>query len=272
MAARIQELPAVDPDSEHLNVVVDTPKGSRNKYKIDEKRGVWRLSKVLPQGMSFPYDFGYLPGTRGEDGDPVDVRKSLQAHLREVRKRVLDEQNTLAVVAETIRRERDGVRQWMKVRNKWRSAALGLKETYRRAKISFEAAKVDRTDEKLHEWRKQAKYLLYQLEILRPLWTERLDEMVNEVDQVGNHLGDDHDLVVLRQMVDHRSEKPGAHKDRETLLALIDRRRDELQQEVMLLGERFFQDKVSDFARRFSGYWKTWQDQVQQGCAAASDR
>src|SRR4029453_6204622 len=62
-----------DPDSERLNVVVDTPKGSRNKYKLDEKRGVWRLSKVLPQGMSFPYDFGYLPGTRGEDGDPVDV-------------------------------------------------------------------------------------------------------------------------------------------------------------------------------------------------------
>jgi inorganic pyrophosphatase len=56
-----------------LNVVVDTPKGSRNKYKLDEKRGVWRLSKILPEGMSFRYDFGYLPGTRGEDGDPVDV-------------------------------------------------------------------------------------------------------------------------------------------------------------------------------------------------------
>src|SRR5262252_1775375 len=73
MMTPIQELPPIDPDSERLNVVVDTPKGSRNKYKLDEKRGVWRLSKVLPQGMSFPYDFGYLPGTRGEDGDPVDV-------------------------------------------------------------------------------------------------------------------------------------------------------------------------------------------------------
>ncbi len=67
------ELPAVDPDSELLNVVVDTPRGSRNKYKWDEKQGQWKLSKVLPQGMSFPCDFGFIPSTRGEDGDPVDI-------------------------------------------------------------------------------------------------------------------------------------------------------------------------------------------------------
>ena len=73
MATPINELPPVDPESGWLNVVVDTPKGSRNKYKYDEKSGQWRLSKVLPQGMSFPYDFGFIPTTRGEDGDPVDV-------------------------------------------------------------------------------------------------------------------------------------------------------------------------------------------------------
>jgi len=193
-----------------------------------------------------------------------DVRKSLQAHLREVRRQVLDEQNAFAVVAETIRRERDGVKGWMKVPNRWRSVGLGLKETYRRAKDSFEVAKADPTDEKLHEWRKQAKYLFYQLEILRPLWTERTDEMVHEVDQVGELLGDDHDLVVMRQVVTDGSEKLGDDGDRETLLALIDRRRAEVQQEVMLLGERFFQDKVRDFAGRFNGYWKIWRGQIQQ--------
>ena len=73
MASAINELPATDPDSGRLNVVVDTPKGSRNKYKFDERRGLWLLSKVLPQGMSFPCDFGFLPSTRGGDGDPLDV-------------------------------------------------------------------------------------------------------------------------------------------------------------------------------------------------------
>jgi inorganic pyrophosphatase len=73
MTTSISELPAVDPGSGRLNVVVDTPKGSRNKYKFDEQDGQWRLSKVLPQGLSFPYDFGFLPSTRGEDGDPLDI-------------------------------------------------------------------------------------------------------------------------------------------------------------------------------------------------------
>ncbi len=56
-----------------LDVVIETPKGSRNKFKFDEKSKRFRLSKVLPEGMMFPYDFGFVPGTRAEDGDPLDV-------------------------------------------------------------------------------------------------------------------------------------------------------------------------------------------------------
>jgi inorganic pyrophosphatase len=73
MATPINHLPPIAPDTGQVNVVVDTPKGSRNKYKFDEKNGLWRLSKILPRGMCFPYDFGFIPSTRGEDGDPVDV-------------------------------------------------------------------------------------------------------------------------------------------------------------------------------------------------------
>jgi inorganic pyrophosphatase len=73
MVTPVHDLPAVDHDSCRVNVVVDTPQGSRNKYKFDEQHGQWRLSKVLPQGMRFPYDFGFIPSTRGEEGDPVDV-------------------------------------------------------------------------------------------------------------------------------------------------------------------------------------------------------
>jgi len=66
-------LPAFDPDSGDLNVVVDTPKGSRNKFVFDERRGLFRLGGVLPAGAVFPYDFGFVPGTLGGDGDPMDV-------------------------------------------------------------------------------------------------------------------------------------------------------------------------------------------------------
>jgi inorganic pyrophosphatase len=56
-----------------VNVVIDTPGGSRNKYKFDEELGIFRISRILPVGMAFPYDFGSVPGTRAEDGDPLDV-------------------------------------------------------------------------------------------------------------------------------------------------------------------------------------------------------
>jgi inorganic pyrophosphatase len=59
--------------SRAVNVVVETPAGSRNKFKLDEESGAFLLHKVLPVGASFPFDFGFVPGTRAEDGDPLDV-------------------------------------------------------------------------------------------------------------------------------------------------------------------------------------------------------
>ena len=66
-------LPPFDPKKGSLQVVIETPKGSRNKYAFDEKQKIFALKKVLPAGMAFPYDFGFIPSTIAEDGDPVDV-------------------------------------------------------------------------------------------------------------------------------------------------------------------------------------------------------
>jgi inorganic pyrophosphatase len=60
-------------DGEELNVVIETPKGSRNKYDYDEKLGLFKLGGVLTSGASFPFDFGFVPSTLGGDGDPLDV-------------------------------------------------------------------------------------------------------------------------------------------------------------------------------------------------------
>ena len=60
-------------DEGDLNVVIETPKGSRNKYTYDEKTGLFKLGGVLPAGASFPFDFGFVPSTLGGDGDPLDV-------------------------------------------------------------------------------------------------------------------------------------------------------------------------------------------------------
>lgn len=73
MARSLLHLPALDNETGLLNVVVDTPKGSRNKYTYDRDCAQWHLSKILPLGASFPFDFGFIPSTRAEDGDALDV-------------------------------------------------------------------------------------------------------------------------------------------------------------------------------------------------------
>jgi inorganic pyrophosphatase len=58
---------------ELLQVIIETPRGSRNKYHYDLERRIFVLKKTLPAGMGFPYDFGFLPSTLAPDGDPLDV-------------------------------------------------------------------------------------------------------------------------------------------------------------------------------------------------------
>jgi inorganic pyrophosphatase len=69
----ISDLPAVDKESGDLQVIIETPRNSRNKFRFDEESGLFELGSVLPAGAVFPYDFGFVPGTRADDGDPLDV-------------------------------------------------------------------------------------------------------------------------------------------------------------------------------------------------------
>jgi inorganic pyrophosphatase len=74
-------LPAFDEKTGGLNVVIETPRGSRAKFSYDEQSGLFALSKLLPVGMAFPFSFGFIPSTCGGDGDPLDVMMVLEEKL-----------------------------------------------------------------------------------------------------------------------------------------------------------------------------------------------
>jgi inorganic pyrophosphatase len=67
------KLKPVESKDKLLQVIVETPRGSRNKFSFDVELKTYSLKKVLPAGMTFPYDFGFLGGTIAPDGDPIDV-------------------------------------------------------------------------------------------------------------------------------------------------------------------------------------------------------
>lgn len=77
----LAKLPTFVGDSKLVNIVVETSKGMRTKLKYEEEHGIFRAEKVLPLGLVFPFDFGFLPSTLGGDGDPLDVLVLSEAGL-----------------------------------------------------------------------------------------------------------------------------------------------------------------------------------------------
>jgi inorganic pyrophosphatase len=71
IAGALDRLSAYDGDD--LTVIIETPKGSQNKYAFEPRLGAFVLKGVLPAGAVFPFDFGFVPSTRGDDGDPLDI-------------------------------------------------------------------------------------------------------------------------------------------------------------------------------------------------------
>lgn len=73
MTAKIHEIPPGPRSPKVVRMIVEIPKNSRNKYEYDKELGVFRLDRFLYSPMHYPGDYGFIPGTLSEDGDPLDV-------------------------------------------------------------------------------------------------------------------------------------------------------------------------------------------------------
>ena len=58
---------------QEMNVIIEIPKGSKNKYEIDKKTGLFKLDRAMKTSQDYPFDYGFAPQTLWEDGDALDV-------------------------------------------------------------------------------------------------------------------------------------------------------------------------------------------------------
>ena len=154
---------------------------------------------------------------------------------------------------------RERLEHWNLQCEGWKGLRAGLQRIYARGRRDFAAAYALPSDEAFHDWRKQVKYLWYHTQIVQNIWPSVMQALAEELDQLGELLGQDHDLAVLRTTVLAEFPKAGATA---TLLALerrIDEVRSRMQARARLLAERIYLERPREFSRRLRGYWRVWQ-------------
>jgi CHAD domain-containing protein len=162
--------------------------------------------------------------------------------------------------ADELRAAAERIASWTAGIKSFDTISAGLEATYRRARRSMEIALDQRTPETLHEWRKQTKYHRYQVNLLEEAWPAALEPMSKVLEQLSDLLGDDHDLVVLREMLSGGESELGEEAELDVCLEAIDRRRAELFDELRPLGELSFAEKPKRLRQRIEKYWKIRRD------------
>jgi CHAD domain-containing protein len=177
---------------------------------------------------------------------------------RATKKRQAEKKKALIEVRKKIIAARKRVKKWSIKDDDFSVIGPGLAQIYSRGRDGFNQAYDEQSARAFHEWRKEVKYFWYHLELLRKLWPKELKRFAKQVEGLVDFLSDDHDLAMLRKRVlETAKESEAPHAD-EALLALIDKRRAELQTEARFLGERIYAEKAGAFESRFHEYWKAW--------------
>jgi CHAD domain-containing protein len=142
----------------------------------------------------------------------------------------------------------------------WDLIGPGLHRTYRRGRKRLRVVEEEASVTNLHELRKRVKDLWYQLRVIRDADKHMFGELADHAHDLSDHLGDDHDLALLRETVQRRRAAFTDPSDKRHLLEEIDQRRGELQFAATSLGERIYADKPKRFSKRLEKRWEAWRD------------
>ena len=157
-------------------------------------------------------------------------------------------------VAAALDKAHDRVTGWPMDCSDPRALTPGAKHAYARGRKAFTAALDEPSADRLHDWRKRVKDSWYHHRLLKAAWPTPLKAYADELDELGELLGDDHDLDVLTTLLrDHPDAAPPS-VDTDRILELITTRRDELQAQAFRLGRRIYAEKPKAFQRRLRGY------------------
>jgi CHAD domain-containing protein len=142
----------------------------------------------------------------------------------------------------------------------WDVIAPGLHRSYRQGRKRLRSVEEEPSVTNLHELRKRVKDLWYQLRLIRDADRAMLGALADHAHDLSDHLGDDHDLALLRDEVQRRRDAFGSPADQRHLLQEIDQRRGELEFAAIWLGGRIYAEKPKRFTSRLAKRWRAWRE------------
>jgi CHAD domain-containing protein len=188
-------------------------------------------------------------------GEAVDAWRKILDRDREAAANFAHDEEALAEARSLIESGLEGIHAWELEGDSWKLIEPAVIRTYRRGRRAMKKARARRRDGDLHEWRKRAKDLWYELRLLSCAWPGPLEATAEEAHRLTVLLGDHHDLAVLRE--DLRERNLG-EAETAALAAAIAHRQEELAAEAFSLGRRLYAERPQELNRRLRRYWRTW--------------
>jgi CHAD domain-containing protein len=153
----------------------------------------------------------------------------------------------------------ESIHAWELEGDSWELVEPAVIRTYRRGRRAMKKAKARRRAGDLHEWRKRAKDLWYELRLLSCAWPGPLEATADEAHRLTDLLGDHNDLAVLRADLHQRNL---GEAETAALETAIDRRQEELAAEAFSLGRRLYAERPQELNRRLRRYWRAWRGEA----------
>ena len=207
------------------------------------------------------------------------VRRALTLHKQHMAENVADLDARLDQFGKRMQKARNKVPDWhipaddpFRDDSGFKLLGAGLAKTYERGREATQKAFDDPSVERFHEWRKRAKYLRYQLRLLRPAWPQLLKPARDEVKDLGDLLGDDHDLAVLETVLTQAMSGSADQGRRDILRALMRQRSIQLRERTYWLGRRIHAEKPKAFRKRIGCYWASARDEYRDALPARRRR
>ena len=200
------------------------------------------------------------------------LRETLTERRKEIAKDKAGIEKKLVEFRQKMCEARDRLNDWKLEAEEFEAIEPGLVKTYRRGQKAMGVALEDPTVENFHEWRKRAKYHWYHTRLLREIWKPVMKKICNEVKDLSDYLGDDHNLAVFRRMILDSPGEFGGNRDLQFLLGLIDRYSAELRTSSETLGRRVFGEKPKQLGARFRSYWEAWREEKQRNSSMLSQK